>query len=55
MARKPIFGQDKASGRYDAPGCAHIARGKLPLYLGFCRFVQNARRPGKALLGGLVG
>jgi transposase len=32
-----------------------ISQDKLPLYLGFCQFVHNARRRGKALLGALVG
>ena len=27
---------------------------KLPLYLGFFKFVHNARRQGKALLGALI-
>ena len=31
-----------------------ISQEKLPLYLGFCEFVHNARRRGKALLGALV-
>ena len=32
-----------------------ISQDKLPLYLGFFQFVQNARRRGKALLGTLIG
>ena len=31
-----------------------ISQEKLPLYLGFCEFVHNARKRGKALLGALV-
>ncbi len=31
-----------------------ILQDKLPLYLGFCQFVHNARRRGKALLGALM-
>ena len=32
-----------------------ISQEKLPIYLGFFRFVHNARRRGKALLAALVG
>jgi len=31
-----------------------ISQDKLPLYLGFCQFVHNARRRGRALLGALI-
>ncbi len=31
-----------------------LSQDKLPLYLGFFQFVQNARRRGKALLGALI-
>jgi len=31
-----------------------ISQEKLPLYLGFFKFVHNARRRGKALLGSLI-
>jgi len=31
-----------------------ISQDKLPLYLGFFRFVHNTRRRGKALLGALI-
>jgi len=31
-----------------------ISQDKLPLFLGLFRFVHNARRRGKALLGALV-
>jgi transposase len=31
-----------------------ISQEKLPFYLGFFRFVHNARRRGKALFGTLV-
>jgi transposase-like protein len=31
-----------------------ISQEKLPLYLGFFEFVHNARKRGKALLGGLI-
>ena len=31
-----------------------ISQEKLPLYLGFFEFVHNARKRGKALLGGLL-
>ena len=32
-----------------------ISQEKLPIYLGFFKFVHNARKRGKALLGALVG
>jgi transposase-like protein len=31
-----------------------LSQEKLPLYLGFFQFVQNARRRGRALLGSLI-
>jgi transposase-like protein len=32
-----------------------VSQERLPLYLGFFEFVHNVRRPGKTLLGSLIG
>ena len=37
-----------------APGAYPTGMWELSLYLEFCEFVHNVRKPGKALLGALI-